>query len=184
MLTSRLYAGGVQRGRLATSLDRMFRRLTEAYRDLAHALHPLALDGCRTARAGRHARRCAVHELPGEYAPAEDRNMMLMTIRGPEGASPEYMDRQVRVIEGLLKPYVEAGEIKRVVSRTGMWGSGGDVNTAFIYMPLVSRADAEALSPGTLGRNPQQVEQACQVPSRRSFCLPVWPYAPVDPDWQ
>ena len=68
---------------------------------------------------------------------------MLMTVRGPEGASPEYMDRQVRVIEALLKPYVEAGDIKRVVSRTGMWGSGGDVNTAFIYMPLVSRTERE-----------------------------------------
>ena len=139
MLTSRLYARGVRRGRLARSLDRMFRRLTEAYR--ASLTHFIRLRWAAVVLLALVAVLGALlfKSLPGEYAPAEDRNMMLMSIRGPEGASAEYMDRQVRVIEGLLKPYVESGEIKRVNTRTGMWGSGGDVNTAFIYMPLDSR---------------------------------------------
>jgi multidrug efflux pump len=78
--------------------------------------------------------------LPSEYAPAEDRNMMLMMVRAPEGATPGYMDRQVQSIENILMPYVESGNMKRVVSRSGMWGGGGDVNTAFVYMPLESRS--------------------------------------------
>lgn len=139
MLTSRLYAGGVQRGRLATSLDRMFRWFTEAYRASLTRFIRLRWMAVILLALVATLGTVLFINLPGEYAPGEDRNMMLMTIRGPEGASPEYMDRQVRVIEGLLKPYVEAGDIKRVVSRTGMWGSGGDVNTAFIYMPLDSR---------------------------------------------
>jgi multidrug efflux pump len=81
--------------------------------------------------------------LPSEYAPAEDRNMMLMMMRAPEGATPGYMDRQVQLVEAAVMPYVEDGDIKRVVARTGMWGAGGDINTAFIYMPLESRTVRE-----------------------------------------
>jgi multidrug efflux pump len=146
MLTSLLYSGGVKRGRLAAALDRVFQRLTEAYRASLTRFIELRWTAVGLLVLVALLGSALFSSLPGEYAPAEDRNMMLMTIRGPEGASPEYMDRQVRVIEALLKPYVEAGDIKRVVSRTGMWGSGGDVNTAFIYMPLVSRAERERSS--------------------------------------
>lgn len=146
MLTSLLYAGGVQRGRLATAFDQIFQRLTERYRTSLTRFIGLRWLTVALLVLVALLGAALFSTLPGEYAPAEDRNMMLMTIRGPEGASPEYMDRQVRVIEALLKPYVEAGDIKRVVSRTGMWGSGGDVNTAFIYMSLVSQAERKRSS--------------------------------------
>lgn len=146
MLTSLLYAGGVKRGQLAAALDRFFQRVTSAYRSSLARFIELRWVAVVVLALVALLGGILFSSLPGEYAPSEDRNMILMTVRGPEGASPEYMDRQVRVIEGLLKPYVEAGEIKRVVSRSGMWGSGGDVNTAFIYMPLVSRADRERSS--------------------------------------
>ncbi|MEO7386750.1 MAG: efflux RND transporter permease subunit, partial [Gammaproteobacteria bacterium] len=139
MLTSKFFANGIHRGRFATRLDAFFKRLTERYRSsLARFvqrpwLAVVLLAATALGGAGLYT------ILPSEYAPAEDRNMMLMMMRAPEGASPGYMDRQVQQVEATVMPYVEAGDIKRVVARTGMWGSGGDVNSAFIYMPLESR---------------------------------------------
>jgi len=143
MLCSRFFAGGIRRGRLATALDGWFKRVTAAYeRSLAPVVRrPLlaipALLVVAAAGAGIFV------TLPSEYAPPEDRSMVLMMMRSPEGATPGYMDRQVQAVEGVLMPYVEAGEIKRLVARAGMWGSGGDVNTAFIYMPLVTQSERD-----------------------------------------
>jgi multidrug efflux pump len=143
MLTSKFFANGIHRGRLATRLDAFFKRLTARYQSsLARFVRrPWLAAGLLAATAAAGAGIYSV--LPSEYAPAEDRNMMLMMVRAPEGASPGYMDRQVQQVEAALMPYVEAGDMKRVVARTGMWGSGGDVNSAFIYMPLESRSVRE-----------------------------------------
>jgi multidrug efflux pump len=146
MLTSKLFANGVQRGRLAQWLDDFFKRVTAAY---ARSLERFVRrpGWALLALAGVAALGAAIFvTLPGEYAPAEDRNMMLITMRGPEGASPGYMDRQVQLVEAIAMPYVEGGEVKRVVSRTGMWGMGGDVNSAFLYLPLESRVERDRSS--------------------------------------
>jgi len=143
MLTSKFFANGMHRGRLALKLDGFFKRVTERYRASLDRFvqRPWLAAGLLLATAAGGAGLFSV--LPSEYAPGEDRNMMLMMMRAPEGATPGYMDRQVQSVESVLMPYVEAGDIKRVVARTGMWGSGGDVNTAFIYMPLESRTSRE-----------------------------------------
>ncbi len=143
MLASKFFANGIQRGRFATRLDGFFRRVTESYRRSLESflrrpwMAVVALPVVAIAAGGIFA------TLPSEYAPPEDRNMVLMQIRAPEGATPGYMDRQVQIVESMVMPYVEKKEIRRVVARAGMWGGGSDVNTAFIYMPLESRADRD-----------------------------------------
>jgi multidrug efflux pump len=147
MLSSKLFSRGIERGRLARRLDAFFKRVTAQYQTSLAAFlrRPGVAIVLLVAIAGAGASLFTA--LPSEYAPAEDRNMMLMMMRAPEGATPGYMDRQVQAVEAILMPYVESGEIRRVVTRSGMWGSGGDVNTAFIYMPLESRGS---------GRRPAQ----------------------------
>jgi multidrug efflux pump len=140
MLSSKFFASGIRRGKLARRLDAFFKRVTRAYQSslTAFVRRPwLAAVLVLVIAAGGAGLFGA---LPSEYAPAEDRNMMLMMVRAPEGATPGYMDRQVQSVENILMPYVESGNMKRVVSRSGMWGGGGDVNTAFVYMPLESRS--------------------------------------------
>jgi multidrug efflux pump len=137
MLASKLFASGIHRGRLARAIDRLFKWLTERYRG---ALEPLIrrpwLAGIAViliAAAGWMMFR----SLPAEYAPVEDRGMLMTWMRGPEGATPEYMDRQVRQFEEIAIPYVDQGYARRVLVRSGMIGAGGDVNTAFSYIPLM-----------------------------------------------
>ena len=90
--------------------------------------------------------------LDQEYTPTEDRGMLIMMVRGPEGATLEYMDGQLNQIEDILMPLVDAGEIKRIILRTGGWGAGGDVNSAFVYTPLQPRADRQFSSPELAGQ--------------------------------
>jgi multidrug efflux pump len=147
MLTSKLFPRGVHRRRLANAIDGFFKRVAHSYR---RALTPAverpvlalaALVGVALIGALLFSR------LPSEYAPTEDRGMIVMMMRGPEGATPSYMDRQLRLVEQTLQPYVEAGYARRVVSRTGMWGAGGDVSSGFIYMPLRPWSERDKSSP-------------------------------------
>jgi multidrug efflux pump len=141
MLTSKLFARGIERGRLATRLDAFFKRVTARYQATLTRFvrRPALAAAILMGTAGLGGLLFAL--LPSEYAPAEDRNMMLMMMRAPEGATAAYMDRQVQGVEALLMGYVRDGEIRRVVARSGMWGGGGDVNTAFVYMPLPATSE-------------------------------------------
>jgi multidrug efflux pump len=136
MLTSKLFSGGVHRRRLADAIDGFFKRVSAAYaRALAPAVRRPAIALASLAGVALLG-ALLFSRLPSEYAPTEDRGMIVMMLRGPEGATPTYMDRQLRLVEQALRPFVEEGYARRVVSRTGMWGAGGDVSSGFIYMPL------------------------------------------------
>lgn len=55
--------------------------------------------------------------LPNEYAPREDRGNFNIDVVGPEGATYDYMEEYIAEIERRLMPYVESGEISRLMVR-------------------------------------------------------------------
>jgi multidrug efflux pump len=138
MLASKLFAKTPPRRRaLASAMDKLFVRVNSGYRS---ALKPvinqpwMAVVVILALGAGSYG---LFQALPDEYAPVEDRGMMFVWMRGPEGASPDYMNRQVTELERLAIPYVEQGYARRVLVRSGMGGGGGDVNSSFSYIPLL-----------------------------------------------
>lgn len=135
MLASKLFAGGMHRRPLATAIDNFFKRVSDGYqRSLARVVRRpwLAVGAvCGVAMLGA----ILFLRLPSEYAPTEDRGMVIVTLRAPEGATPAYMDRQLRLVERTLDSYRESGVARRVVARTGAWG-GGDISSGFIHIPL------------------------------------------------
>ncbi len=137
MMASKFFAAGIERKKLAVQIDRFFKWVTSHYRRLLVPMvaRPIAALGV-IALLGA-ASFGLFKTLPEEYAPVEDRAMMFLWMRGPEGASLDYMDRQLRLMEDITIPYVEAGYGKRVLVRSGMGSGAGDVNTAFAYMPLM-----------------------------------------------
>ncbi|MGB5562282.1 MAG: efflux RND transporter permease subunit [Sedimenticolaceae bacterium] len=58
-----------------------------------------------------------LEEIPGEYAPKEDRGAFFVLVNGPEGASYEYMKEYMDEMERRLMPLVETGEVKRLLVR-------------------------------------------------------------------
>jgi multidrug efflux pump len=147
MLASKLFSAGIERRRLAQAIDRFFKGIASRYRQALGPIvrRPALALAALAATGGIGAAIFSV--LPSEYAPVEDRGMVVMMMRGPEGATPAYMDRQLRLVEATLAPYVEAGEARRIVARTGTWGSGSDVNSAFVYVPLNEWSKREKSSP-------------------------------------
>lgn len=56
-------------------------------------------------------------KIPSEYAPKEDRGAFYVIVNGPEGATYDYMEDYMTEIESRLMPYVESGEITRLLVR-------------------------------------------------------------------
>ncbi|RMF97170.1 MAG: efflux RND transporter permease subunit [Gammaproteobacteria bacterium] len=137
MLASKLFARPTRRRAFAAALDRGFRWLSDGYRALLIPLLRRPWIAVLLVLATGGGSYLMFSALPSEYAPVEDRGMMFVWMRGPEGASPQYMARQVRQLEALAMPMVEQGYAKRILVRSGMASAGGDVNTTFAYIPLV-----------------------------------------------
>ncbi len=77
--------------------------------------------------------------LPAEYAPKEDRGAFFVLINGPEGASYEYMSGYVDEIEKRLMPYVESGEITRLLVRAPRsFGNIASFNSGIVICVLNS----------------------------------------------
>ena len=70
-----------------------------------------------------------------EYTPHEDRGAFFVIIRGEEGASYQYMVRYMDEIERRLLPYVESGEVNRLLMRAPGFGSSS-FNQGFMIVVL------------------------------------------------
>lgn len=55
--------------------------------------------------------------VPSEFAPREDRGVFFIVIRGPEGASYDYVMKHVSELEKRMMPFVDTGEIQRLLMR-------------------------------------------------------------------
>jgi multidrug efflux pump len=75
--------------------------------------------------------------LPQEYAPNEDRGSFFAFVQGPEGATFEYMEPYMTEIEQRLLPYLETGEVRRLLVRTpGGFGGVPRFNTGVAIVAL------------------------------------------------
>ncbi|MBV1922175.1 MAG: efflux RND transporter permease subunit [Pseudomonadales bacterium] len=76
-------------------------------------------------------------DIPSEYAPKEDRGAFFVIVSGPEGATYEYMEQYMDEIEARMMPYVETGEIVRLLLRAPLgFGSVENFNRGAIIVLL------------------------------------------------
>jgi multidrug efflux pump subunit AcrB len=73
-------------------------------------------------------------DLKNELLPAEDRGVVRIFARGPDGTGINFMDRQALKTEEILLPLMDKKEIDSVYTMVGRW----DPNILFITVPLVS----------------------------------------------
>lgn len=74
----------------------------------------------------------AVKTLPSTVTPTEDRGFFLVQARGASDTTSTYLDSQVVLVEDILSPYQESGQIKTVQSIIGIGGG----TSAFIIVSL------------------------------------------------
>ena len=74
----------------------------------------------------------AFQALERELVPPEDRGVLLVFLRGPDGMNLQYTDRQVTQVERYLQPLVEQGVVESVLSIIGRY----DPSVGYIIAPL------------------------------------------------
>ncbi|WP_462164727.1 efflux RND transporter permease subunit [Pseudoalteromonas xiamenensis] len=114
-------------------MDRQFGRIEQGYERILHnnIQSKLGLFGVLALAA------LASYQLfkltPSELTPKEDRGTFFIMMNGPEGASYENNAANMAEIEQRLMPYLEQGELSRVLVRVPGWGGQGGV--AIVGMP-------------------------------------------------
>ncbi len=79
------------------------------------------------------------NSLDNELLPSEDRGVIRVFARGPDGTGIKFMDRQAIKTEEILLPSVTQGEIESIYTVVGRW----DPNILFITVPLAHWDDRE-----------------------------------------
>jgi multidrug efflux pump len=141
MLTTKLFATGMHRGRVTRAVDRAFQWLSNGYSSILRRAigHPWIV--IASALAIFAASLTLLDRLPVEYMPREDRGMALTMITAPDGSSLEYTSAYVRQIEEIMM--ADKGDVLRVGTRSGSFRAGSDVNTAMVFAPLALWEDRE-----------------------------------------
>ena len=138
MMASKLLTSKPPRGPLAFLpglMDSAFKRLRGGYAVVLNQLigRPIALGVLLLALFG--GAYSLLRIVPQEYVPQEDRGSFFIMVRGPEGASFDYMKQYMDEIERRLLPYTESGEVKRVLIRAPGFGSNA-FNQGFAVVSL------------------------------------------------
>ncbi len=128
--------------RLAQAVDRILVRVQAGYaRALRGALRRPALVGCVFLVLLGGA-VWLFHEIPGEYAPKEDRGAFFLLVNGPEGASYDYMVDYMDEIERRMTPLVDAGEVTRLLVRAPrQFGNFETFNSGIVVYVLADWAE-------------------------------------------
>ncbi|WP_447555843.1 efflux RND transporter permease subunit [Vreelandella sp. EE22] len=137
MMASKILKPGMHDGRIGRAVQwllnttqRHYRRvleLTLRLRWLVAALFVLLV--AATAWLGAN--------LPSEYTPQEDRGNFIVLVNGPEGATFDYMMDYMDEIEARLAPFVENGELERVVVRAPRgFGNIENFNSGFLIVDM------------------------------------------------
>ena len=145
MMASKLPADDTQRNRVASAIDRFFKRFAAVYdRRLRQIIRrPWLVVGSVLAFAAIGA--ITFRSLPTEFAPSADVGRVFIAIEAPEGASFEYTEGYGRRVEEIFMREMEKGDILRLMLRmpAGFSASTGSVNSARAIAILADWHDRE-----------------------------------------
>jgi multidrug efflux pump len=131
MLCSKLLSRKEKKTWFSRSVDRMFDRLKGGYMYLLGALLDHVLVGIVIMAAVLGGAVWLFKEIPSEFSPQEDRGVFFSYLRGPEGASYNYISDHLNQFEKRMMPYVETGEFQRMLMRApGSFGTTASFNDA------------------------------------------------------
>jgi multidrug efflux pump len=137
MMTSKLFARGVIRGRVTSRVEHLFKWLSARYEQSLRAAVAQPLLGPALAAGAVVIGAWLFLSLKQEYAPTEDRATVQTVVVAPEGSSLAYVDRYLRRVEQIAGEEVRNGNARRTLTRSGNFGGGGDVNVGRVVLPLV-----------------------------------------------
>jgi hydrophobe/amphiphile efflux-1 (HAE1) family protein len=100
--------------------------------------------------------------LENELLPTEDRGVVRVFARGPDGTGINFMDKQAIKTEELLLPLLDQGEIESIYTVVGRW----DPNILFITVPLVDWKDRDRSQQDIIDELRPKLGQVAGAPGR------------------
>ncbi|KAF7768743.1 multidrug efflux pump [Pseudoalteromonas citrea] len=132
-LCSKVLKPSTSNNKFSQWMDRQFARLEQGYRNTLLANLKRRYSLIVVLILAGFTSFSLYKQIPSELTPKEDRGTFFVMMNGPEGASYENNEQNMSQIEQRLLPYVDAGELSRVLVRVPGWGGQGGV--AIIGMP-------------------------------------------------
>ncbi|MFQ3197470.1 MAG: multidrug efflux pump [Paraglaciecola sp.] len=102
--------------------------------------------------------------IPSEFVPKEDRGNFFIQIQAAEGASFESNSVNLKKVEEILLPYLDTGEVNRVLVRTP--GFGGSAGIAIVGAPI-----GEEKVRSTFDLMDEVSEKLSAIPDIRAFAI-------------
>lgn len=102
--------------------------------------------------------------VPREFVPKEDRGNFFIVMQAAEGASFESNAANLKHIETLLLPYLETGEMRRVLVRTPGFGGGAGI-------AVVGAAKWDERTRSTFDLMGEVSGKLSQIPDVRAFAI-------------
>lgn len=137
MMTSKLFGDDrLHRGQLARFLDRLFRRLSDRYERVLRRVMQRPKLSIALALLVFLSSLSMLRILPVEFMPREDRGYAMIRLTAPDGASLDYTLGYIKQIEQIALRDKEQGDVLRVLSRSGSFRAGSDVNEGYFFTPL------------------------------------------------
>ncbi|MGV3591498.1 MAG: efflux RND transporter permease subunit [Gammaproteobacteria bacterium] len=125
MMASKLLSHEPNPGRLVRTVDNTFRWLRQSYQDSLRTCLKYSWGVLGVFLVVGLCIFGLLNRIPQTFAPVEDQGLFQVPIQGPEGASIEYMERQVMAMQEKVLPYIESGEVDSVVAMVPGFGSNG-----------------------------------------------------------
>ncbi|MBD2857818.1 efflux RND transporter permease subunit [Spongiibacter sp. KMU-158] len=126
MICSKLLSQQSLHSGLADFVERLLNKLENRYRTLLDGSMKKPLLSGSALLLAIIASVMLFQQIPGEFAPKEDRGVIIVMLRGPEGASFDYTVDHLMEFEQRLMPLAEQGEFKRFLIRSPNSWAGGD----------------------------------------------------------
>ena len=102
--------------------------------------------------------------VPSEFVPKEDRGNFFVSVQAAQGASFESNAANMKKVEEVLLPYLDEGEVQRVLVRTpGFGGSAG--------IAIVGAADWQERKRTTFELMDEVSKKLSQIPDVRAFAI-------------
>lgn len=166
MLCSKLLTTHAHESWLTRKVDDFFHWLQRAYHGALVFLLPrpaIVVTAVAVVGIGTYG---LLREVPTAFAPQEDQGVFFTRIIGPEGASFEFMQGQLRQLEDTIDPFVESGDVIKYLVFLPGWGSAESVNSA---VNLVTMAPWEDRSLSTREVMDTLVHQWQAIPGIQAF---------------
>ena len=132
MLSSKIMAEkGEKSNKLTVFIDQKFNNLRKAYLSVLESVIKKPSRIVVLLVATLVAIFVLMKSIPNEFTPKEDRGVIFMFIKGPEGASYKYTLEHVNEVEKRLMPFVKSGEFHRLLFLVpGSFGFSTDFNNS------------------------------------------------------